>query len=100
MPRAEWADDLDVLDAIELALTKQEREVLHRQLDASRIDRDAWLADVPALRNTFGMFAAMNLLRRFEEEGCSREEARARAAARLGIPAKTLENWQDRWTSK
>lgn len=94
MPRAAWVDDLDVLDAIETALSAEERAVLHGQLDDLGIERDSWL-EIPALRQVFAFFAFANLTR--AANGLSQEEARARAEHRLGIPEGTLKSWIRRW---
>lgn len=97
MPRPSWVDDLDCLDAIETALAPDERAMLHAQLDRLGVDRDGWL-EIPALRQSFAMFALSNLTSSLlTADELSHEEARARAAHRLRIPEKTLETWERRW---
>lgn len=94
--RPGWVDDLDVLDAIEASLTPEQHAGLHQLIQTLHIEPDAWL-QVPSLRQTYGLAAALNVVRQFEAEGCTEERAWGETEVRLKIPSKTLETWRRRW---
>lgn len=94
--RPSWADDLDVLDRIEAALTKEQHAALHQTLRVGGITPDAWLS-VPSLRQDYTLAAALNIRAEVTAVGGSIESGWAEASNRLGVPAETLVTWHRRW---
>ena len=94
--RPSWADDLNVLDRIEAALTKEQHAALHHTLQTGGIEPDAWLS-IPSLRQDYTLAAALNIRAAITETGGSNEKGWAEASHRLGIPAETLVTWHRRW---
>lgn len=96
MGQTHWTEDLDVLDNIERALTREQHAGLHQALRLQKIEPDAWLA-IPSLRQTYGTYACLNVVHELMGQGHTMEQALLEAESRLGIPSKTLETWRRRW---
>jgi len=83
--------------AIEAALSPAQLSVLNDLCDLFAVPRTGWLA-VSALRQVFETAAAVRLTEAIRiDEGAATEDARYRAALRLGVSPDTIKTRLQRW---